>query len=187
MKKLIIGLLQALLVLLVAGIAGFLAGALSGCSSIPEPKTEVATTTMCGIKVSVPVPEFETDCYNDWRPAICEYFEVLVENEDWGTLQSKLRLMRRDRELYVAFATLLNYQDMEFLKEESNLQDWIEHCIKSSGAQGGVPLFRVDTMVLWVYLQSKEFHRCLVYYDKLSVKTEADELIASVARVRLGM
>ena len=184
MKKALKGLLKALLVLLVAGIAGFLAGALSGCSSL-EP--EMATTTMCGIKVSVPVPEFETDCYNDWRPAICEYFEVLVENEDWGTLQSKLRLMRRDRELYVAFATLLNYQDMELLKEESNLQDWIEHCIKSSGAQGGVPLFRVDTMVLWVYLQSKEFHRCLVYYDKLSVKTEADELIASVARARLDM
>jgi len=184
MKKAIKELLQALLVMLMAGIAGFLAGALSGCSSL-EP--EMATTTMCGTKVSVPVPEFETDCYNEWWPAICEYFEVLVENEDWETLHRKLSLMRRDRELYAAFATLLNYQDMEFMRDEKTLRERAELNINKLGAPGDCTQARVDTIVLWVYLSSKEFRRCLDYYARMQKRTEGDELIASVARIRLGM
>lgn len=186
MERVIIGLLQALIVMVVAGIAGFLAGALSGCSSLPQ-EPEVVTTTMCGIKVSVPVPPIETDCYNEWWPAICEYFEVLVENEDWETLHRKLRLMRRDRELYAAFATLLNYQDMEFMRDEKTLRERAELNINKLGAPGDCTQARVDTIVLWVYLSSKEFRRCLDYYARMQKRTEGDELIASVARLRMDL
>ena len=186
MKKVIKELLQALLVMLVAGIAGFLAGALSGCSSLPQ-EPEMATTTMCGIEVSVPVPEFSPDRRTEWWPAICEYFEVLVENEDWETLAIKLRLMSRDRELYAAFATLLDYQNIESLRDEKTLRERAELNINKLGAPGDCTQARVDTIVLWVYLSSKEFRRCLDYYARMQKRTEEDELLASVARLRMDL
>lgn len=184
MKKALKGLLKALLVLLVAGIAGFLAGALSGCSSL-EP--EMATTTMCGIKVSVPVPEFSPDRRTEWRSDICEYFEVLVENGDWDALYSGLLKMRLNRELYAAYTTLIDYQNMVFLREEKTLREWAELNINKLGAPGGCTQARVDTIVLWVYLSNKEFRRCLDYYARMQKRTEADELIASVARLRVDL